>query len=399
METLKGVIITLLVIGLIGVVWAIEEKFDNTNYMGYSLYNITEINSSYVNISNCADGQIWKVSGNSWICASDDTGVGDGIDTNASTACAANQVLDGDNNCIDIADFNISVNPFDQSLNTTDDVTFANITANWFNGNFNWTVTDDWNSFDGSILNFNESKLSSVYFNVTQSDIIAGTVDGGSLDDVGHSDGNYDGITFNFSESSGSPALDLRINFTGVDDFNRGVMIYRTSSLAGDYPIVQMWDYKDEKWEDYPPIGESDSFATMTQPVFDSSDHLFGGVAMMRIYKSSNGNTNNHYYVDWIAVIKGYGTPSGQEVDPYSIHRDGNITLTDNWDAGAYNITADYFLGNINATRVGNSTDYMFLNLTTGKVEFYLQGNKVGELDNSGDLKISGEYWEGTNFG
>jgi len=260
-------------------------------------------------------------------------------------------------------------NPFDQWLNITSNVVFNNVTAEWFNGNFNWTVTDDWNSFDGSTLDFNESKLSSVYFNATQSEIIAGTVDGGTLTDTQHSDGSYDGVTFNFSEASGSPALDLRINFTGVDDFNRGVMRFKTSDLAGDYPIVQMWNYDDEIWEDYPPVGESESFATMTQPVFDSSDHLFGDVAMMRIYKSSNGNTNNHYYVDWVAVIKGYGTPSGQEIDPYSIHRDGDVMLTGNWDVGGYNITGQgWIIANESLDNYNTSYDAQLGHNTTDEI-------------------------------
>jgi hypothetical protein len=34
-----------------------------------------------------------------------------------------------------------------------------NMTATWFNGKFNWTTSDSWNSFDGSTLSFNETKL------------------------------------------------------------------------------------------------------------------------------------------------------------------------------------------------------------------------------------------------
>jgi len=86
---IKNILIYLFgILLVIGIVIAVEEKYDDSNYMGYSIYNVT------------------------------------------------------------------------------------NTTSIWFNGNFNWTVTDDWNTFDGSVLNFNESKLSSVYFNVTQSEII-----------------------------------------------------------------------------------------------------------------------------------------------------------------------------------------------------------------------------------
>lgn len=214
----------------------------------------------------------------------------------------------------------------------------GNTSSSWFKGLFNWVVGDNWNSFNGSTLLFNSTKLDSVYYSVTQSEIIAGTIDGGNLTDITHPDAKYDGITMNVSETVGSPGIDIRFNFTNVDDFNRGVMRYKTSNLFGDYPIVQMWDYDTSSWEDYPPVGESDSFATMTQPVFDATDHLSGGVAQMRIYKASNGNINNHYYVDWIAIVKGVGVPSGQEIDPFSFHRDENLNNS------GYNITTDYFI-------------------------------------------------------
>ena len=39
-----------------------------------------------------------------------------------------------------------------------------NVTASWFKGLFNWVTGDDWHSFNGSTLLFNESKLSNNYF-------------------------------------------------------------------------------------------------------------------------------------------------------------------------------------------------------------------------------------------
>ena len=181
---------------------------------------------------------------------------------------------------------------------------------------------------------FNESKLSTTYYNANQSQAVAGTIDGGTLADTQHPDGRYDSLTFNFSEVSATPGLDLRINFTNITSFSQGVMRYKTSSgLNGAYPIIQMWNYDTSLWEDYPPVAEIITFHTIEQPVFDSAEHVSGGVAQMRIYKATKGNTGNHYYVDWIAIAKGFGIPNPEEIDPYSYHTGQNLNLN------AYNLT------------------------------------------------------------
>ena len=261
------------------------------------------------------------------------------------------RVATGDS--IFLGDVGIGTASPQNKLNVIGDGNFTgNLTANWFKGLFNWITGDTWNIFNGSTLTFNASKLSTIYYNATQSAFVTGTLNAGTLANTQHSDGIYDGVTMNFSEEAGSPALDVRINFTNIESFNRGVIRYKTSNLAGAYPIIQMWNYDMGVWEDYPPIAESLTFATITQPVFDASDHVQDNVAQMRIYKASNGNTNNHYYVDWIAVSKGYGTPSGEEIDPYSFHRFENLNNT------GYNITAsNFFGGNITLTNGGKVWD------------------------------------------
>ncbi len=65
-------------------------------------------------------------------------------------------------------------NPFNQGLNTTENVTFNNVTStSWFNGLFNWTISSASTrllSFTGSILSFDQSELNntiSQYINLT----------------------------------------------------------------------------------------------------------------------------------------------------------------------------------------------------------------------------------------
>ena len=226
----------------------------------------------------------------------------------------------------------------------------------------NTQTTDTWWDIgiglenNSNVLEVNSSYFTTTYYNPVGVGLISGVIDGGNITHVQHLDGNYDGITLNFSEEAGSPGLDIRINFTSIPDFNGGVMRYYTNDLKGVYPIIQLWSYTNQEWDDYPRVGESLSYATIEQPVFDSSGHLNNSLVQMRIYKVENGNTGNHYFIDWIAIFKGFGTPAGEEIDPISIHRDGNVSLTGNWDAG-YNITAPWLFGFVNASNVLNRVD------------------------------------------
>ena len=75
-----------------------------------------------------------------------------------TTTTSGNGTINNYNNTYNNT-YNI-INNFDQSLNTTDNVQFNNVTStSWFKGLFNWTVLNDWFSFDGSVLGFNDTKL------------------------------------------------------------------------------------------------------------------------------------------------------------------------------------------------------------------------------------------------
>ena len=221
------------------------------------------------------------------------------------------------------------------------------------------TSADDWinlNDSTGSVeIDFNDSKLSVIYYDVMSAQSVKGTIDG-TIDLIQHPNGDYDEITLNITEEAGSPGLDIRFNFTNVNDFSAGVMRYYTNDINGDLPLVQMWDYDSGSWEDYPQMIDSLNFVTMTQPVFDSTDHIQNNTVQMRIYKSTNGNINNHYYIDWVAISFGYGVPAGEEVDPKSIHYDGTVPLTDNWNQGEFNLTNtnSWFLGKIDWSSIKN---------------------------------------------
>ena len=229
---------------------------------------------------------------------------------------------------------------------------------------------DDWVLYDGSsyTFSFNESQLSTKYYGISSYSSIAGTITGNIASTI-HNDGNYDGITLNITEVAGSPGLDVRFNFSGITSFSQGIMRYYTSSLSGDFPIVQLWSYNDFVWEDYPEVTESDSFATIEQGVFDVSSHISGGIVQMRIYKESNGNINNDYYVDWVSIAKGFGVPTGEEIDPLSVHKT-SINTTELFYSDVLNINMSWLnnLIGINPTNDSISIDWDQANINNDTI-------------------------------
>ena len=192
------------------------------------------------------------------------------------------------------------------------------------------------------------ASLQTIYYNATTNTTVTGTPVG-TLSDLQV----YDGITYNVTEASAD--LDFRINFSGVTAPNQ-LIVRMKSSTAGTHLInIALWDYLTGAWESYTDVSESTNFIVTNIGIFDPSDHVSGGVAQMRISSTNLGADHTHYF-DWATLTKGVATPSGAETDPYSIHKDGTIPLTADWNAGAFNITASYFLGDgSKLTGVGGS--------------------------------------------
>ena len=226
-----------------------------------------------------------------------------------------------------------------------------NITDNW------WNITDSRYIINISdVLDVNESalnettarfllnindtidaRLSTTFYNANTSNATYGTIEG-ILSDTYHLDGNYDGITYNFTEVSGSPGLDVRFNFTNITDLSTILIRYKTSDLSGDFPNIQLYEYIEDEWEDYELMAESLTFVILDLGVYDSSSHIENGLVQMRIYEENNGNINDLYMCDWIVASLGYGTPSGTEVDPF--WEEQKVIVFNNFTESRNNATA-----------------------------------------------------------
>lgn len=187
----------------------------------------------------------------------------------------------------------------------------GNITANWFNGLFNFT-TNDYFSFNGYNLTFNQSKLETIYYNATNISLIAGTPSG-TIANIQ----NYNENSYNITEQSGANGLDFRVNFTDIIDFNSLVIRYKSSASESHLINIQFWNYITNSWENYGSLSQFGTYEMKVLGIYDADSHISGGVVQLRFLSNNLGNINHIHYFDWIQISKGYGTPSGQEIDPY----------------------------------------------------------------------------------
>ena len=249
---------------------------------------------------------------------------------------------------------NISMNVISlyTAFGSADTGNFSLLTTNYGSavlGNVSGMTPGDYVNFSqmGDAIDGN---LSIKYYNATTNTTVEGTPSG-NIEYLQV----YDGIPYNVTETAGAPGLDFRINFTGVTDFDQLVIRYSATPGESHVLYVQIYDYTDSGWENYATFVDVGDYNIKTLGVYDPTDHILGGVVQVRFYISDNGNINHHHYFDWVTLVEGVGVPSGTEIDPYAVHRDGNTTLSADWDVGSYGISAKQ----LNASDWSNLTTYL----------------------------------------
>jgi hypothetical protein len=207
-----------------------------------------------------------------------------------------------------------------------------------------WLVPNTGNGYlynDSTYIYFNDTKLATAYYNASTVQAIVGTT-AGSIEDIQ----TYNDISYNVSEVNSNPGFDFRVNFTGVSNFNQIILRFNTLNVASESINVQLWDYTTSTWEGYATLTAVTGYNVKTIGVYDNSSHASGGIVQMRFFLNSMGANTHKFEFDWVAIANGFSTPSGAEIDPLSIHKDGTTQLTANWDAGAFNITAQSIFAN-----------------------------------------------------
>jgi len=209
------------------------------------------------------------------------------------------------------------------------------IGVNKFLGEYNWTTTDDWSSFTGSVFDFNESMLSTIFYNASEVWVNTGTPQG-SLGQIQA----YDESPYNVSEDASD--LEFIVNFTGITDFNQLIIRYKSDEADEPHNIqVQIWDVSDSNWEDYGIIPSVGTYHVVEFGVFDADEHIdTHDVVQVRFFQDEGAPPRTHLHnFDWVTIAKGFGTPAGEEVDPDFNSWLGNPIFTNNVNGSTVNST------------------------------------------------------------
>jgi len=334
----------------------------------------------------------------------DGTGKVIGINATGGILCGADVDTDTQLSDAEIEDFgyiklaNVSIVDTDtncsgQTCDVTNIGTLDGYEASALLDDTKWITDKPYLYNDSDTIYFNSSQFEVTYYNATSIEVVTGT-GSGTLEGIQ----TYNIIPYNVTEVSSD--YELLVNFTEVDDFTTLIIRYKTDVDAGHTASIQIWDYEDSDWEDYGLLTESTTYEVKTLGVYDSTDHIDGGIVQVRFYqdeKAAPPTTHIHEF-DWIVISKGFGTPVGQEIDPLSIHRDGNTPFNSNWNTGIYTITmeGELIINNLTTSediRPALNNIYSLGNTTNWFKELYVTDihntNFYGEFVNASEINSS----------
>jgi len=253
---------------------------------------------------------------------------------------------------------------------------FLNIRESWlttFINNFGFSTEKDTNTttecnegyyLDGSgnCIHFNNTVMDInkiTYYNATSVDVVIGTIDDGDITSIQ----KFDGISLNVSETNAKPGLDIRINFTGVEDFKQFKMRFKTSKdISNNLISVDLWDFVNGCWCNHDYYIEADSWDYPYIPIPEANLHIGTGAnegeVWVRVYDEDKGKTSDIHYIDFVQLSDREGSISSVEVDPLSYHKNADINF-ENYNingSGKFTTTGAVDTGVLMAT--GSGTDW-----------------------------------------
>jgi len=176
------------------------------------------------------------------------------------------------------------------------------------------------------------------YVNATY--IVGGTITSTKLNDSYW----YDGITYNVSEGNGGEPLTLYLNYTNVTTFSQWVVREYYLGSSSHNIQFEIYDYTLSGWESYFNVVGQTGQTIISIPVFDSTDHVNGGVVQTRLRHIENGITSHRLYIDFAWLVEGNNIGASTNLGGYAKYLfgynnfvgSGNFSTTGAVNASSY---------------------------------------------------------------
>jgi hypothetical protein len=166
----------------------------------------------------------------------------------------------------------------------------------------------------------------------------------------------YDGETYNITEGSGANPLTVYINYTNITAFSQWVLREYYLGSASHHVVFEIYDYDTGTWEQYFSIVGQEGQTWLQIPVYDSTDHVSGGVVQTRLRHPENGVSSHRLYIDVAWLINGNMVGASTNLDGYAKYNFGYNNFAGNGTfTTSSNITAANFFGYINWSWIQNA--------------------------------------------
>lgn len=165
-----------------------------------------------------------------------------------------------------------------------------------------------------------------------------GTLDHGNISSVQTVN---DGHVYNVSEVSGTPAISVRANFTGVDEFNTIILRVYYAGGSGHTIDVELYDYVSNQYDHIGSFSDQSDYEYVTVDIpVDEEYKTSGGNVSLLLHHEDNGNPNHDLSIDFISLkfevsgitLTDHGALSGLGDDDHQqyLNRDGSRPMTGN---------------------------------------------------------------------
>jgi hypothetical protein len=157
-----------------------------------------------------------------------------------------------------------------------------------------FNIVDDDTDPDYLVL----ADVQTVTYDPTTLTVSTGTLDSGTVADLATMNTGDVAV----SEVTGTPGFDIRIEYTGVVEFNHLLVHHWYDGLTGHTVTMQLWNYVTSAWDDFSTVAEVTTMTFVTVDVANGAFYVNAGVVQLRYVHSSPGNTSHDMLIDYAVL-------------------------------------------------------------------------------------------------